>query len=58
MILHANAALSRRQRERLVSLVVAGATITAAAELTAGFPQRPYEDLRTRRTEAPALDPR
>ena len=31
MILHANAALSRRQRERLVALVVAGATITAAA---------------------------
>jgi transposase InsO family protein len=31
MILHANAALSRRQRERLVSLVFAGTTITAAA---------------------------
>ena len=31
MILHANAALSRRQRERLVALVVSGATITAAA---------------------------
>jgi transposase InsO family protein len=31
MILHANAALSRRQRERLVSLVLAGMTITAAA---------------------------
>jgi hypothetical protein len=31
MILHANAALSRRQRERLVSLVFAGATISAAA---------------------------
>ena len=31
MILHANAALSRRQRERLVSLVFAGMTITAAA---------------------------
>jgi transposase InsO family protein len=31
MILHANAALSRRQRERLVALVGAGATITAAA---------------------------
>ena len=31
MILHANAALSRRQRERLVALVLAGATITAAA---------------------------
>src|SRR5512132_1134345 len=31
MILHANAALSRRQRERLVALVFAGATITAAA---------------------------
>jgi transposase InsO family protein len=31
MILHANAALSRRQRERLVSLVAAGTTITAAA---------------------------
>ncbi len=31
MILHANAALSRRQRERLVALVCAGATITAAA---------------------------
>jgi len=31
MILHANAALSRRQRERLVALVSAGATITAAA---------------------------
>jgi transposase len=31
MILHANAALSRRQRERLVSLVGAGMTITAAA---------------------------
>jgi transposase InsO family protein len=31
MILHANAALSRRQRERLVRLVCAGATITAAA---------------------------
>jgi transposase InsO family protein len=31
MILHANAALSRRQRERLVALVVAGTTITAAA---------------------------
>jgi transposase len=31
LILHANAALSRRQRERLVSLVVAGTTITAAA---------------------------
>jgi transposase-like protein len=31
MVLHANAALSRRQRERLVSLVFAGATITAAA---------------------------
>src|SRR2546422_11732987 len=30
MILHANAALSRRQRERLVALVLAGATITAA----------------------------
>jgi transposase-like protein len=35
MILHANAALSRRQRERLVSLVFAGTTITAAA-LVAG----------------------
>jgi transposase InsO family protein len=33
MILHANAALSRRQRERLVSLVAAGMTITAAALL-------------------------
>jgi transposase InsO family protein len=33
MILHANAALSRRQRERLVSVVAAGATITAAAVL-------------------------
>ena len=33
MILHANAALSRRQRERLVSLVAAGLTITAAAVL-------------------------
>ena len=31
MNLHANAALSRRQRERLVSLVAAGMTITAAA---------------------------
>jgi transposase InsO family protein len=31
MILHANAALSRRQRERLVALVSAGTTITAAA---------------------------
>jgi transposase InsO family protein len=31
MILHANAALSRRQRERLVALVGAGRTITAAA---------------------------
>jgi transposase InsO family protein len=31
MILHANAALSRRQRERLVLLVGAGMTITAAA---------------------------
>jgi transposase InsO family protein len=31
MILHANAALSRRQRERLVSLVGAGMTVTAAA---------------------------
>lgn len=31
MILHANAALSRRQRERLVALVCAGVTITAAA---------------------------
>jgi transposase InsO family protein len=31
MILHANAVLSRRQRERLVGLVIAGATITAAA---------------------------
>jgi transposase InsO family protein len=31
MILHANAALSRRQRERLVRLVFAGATITTAA---------------------------
>jgi transposase-like protein len=31
MILHANAALSRRQRERLVRLVFAGVTITAAA---------------------------
>jgi transposase InsO family protein len=31
MILHANAALSRRQRERLVSLVAAGMTITAGA---------------------------
>jgi len=30
MILHAHAALSRRQRERLVSLVCAGTTITAA----------------------------
>jgi transposase len=33
MILHANAALSHRQRERLVSLVAAGMTITAAALL-------------------------
>jgi transposase InsO family protein len=31
MFLHANAALSRRQRERLVALVLAGTTITAAA---------------------------
>jgi transposase InsO family protein len=31
MILHANAALSGRQRERLVALVLAGKTITAAA---------------------------
>ncbi|HET7573762.1 MAG TPA: IS481 family transposase [Solirubrobacterales bacterium] len=31
MILHANAALSRRQRERLVGLVFAGVTITSAA---------------------------
>ena len=31
MILHGNAALSHRQRERLVALVFAGATITAAA---------------------------
>jgi transposase InsO family protein len=33
MILHANAALSRRQRERLVDFVAAGVTITAAAVL-------------------------
>jgi len=33
MILHANAALSRRQRERLVSLVAGALTITAAAVL-------------------------
>ena len=33
MILHANAALSRRQRERLVALVADGVTITAAALL-------------------------
>jgi transposase InsO family protein len=33
MVLHANAALSRRQRERLVALVLAGLTITAAAAL-------------------------
>jgi transposase-like protein len=33
MVLHANAALSRRQRERLVALVLAGVTITAAAAL-------------------------
>ena len=33
MILRANAALSRRQRERLVSLVAAGTTIAAAAVL-------------------------
>jgi transposase InsO family protein len=31
MILHGNAALSRRQRERLILLVAAGVTITAAA---------------------------
>jgi hypothetical protein len=31
MIFHANAALIRRQRERLVALVLAAATITAAA---------------------------
>ena len=31
MVLHANAVLSRRQRERLVGLVCTGATITAAA---------------------------
>jgi len=31
MILHANAALSRRQRERLISLVAAGTTIKAAS---------------------------
>ena len=31
MILHANAALSRRQRERLLALVLGGTTITAAA---------------------------
>ena len=31
MILHANAALSHRQRERLVALVLAGVTISAAA---------------------------
>ncbi len=31
MFLHANAALSRRQRERLVRLVIAGSTISAAA---------------------------
>ena len=31
MILHANAALSGRQRERLIALVLAGTTITAAA---------------------------
>jgi transposase-like protein len=31
MILHANAVLSRRQRRRLVALVFAGATVTAAA---------------------------
>jgi leucine-zipper of insertion element IS481 len=30
MILHANAALSRRQRERLIALVLTGTTITAA----------------------------
>jgi hypothetical protein len=33
MVLHANAALSRRQRERLVALVLAGLTSTAAAAL-------------------------
>lgn len=33
MVLHANAALSRRQRERLVAFVLAGVTITAAAAL-------------------------
>jgi transposase InsO family protein len=31
LIVHANAALSRRQRRRLVSLVLAGMTVTAAA---------------------------
>jgi transposase-like protein len=33
MFLHANAVLSRRQRERLVALVFAGVTITAASRL-------------------------
>jgi transposase InsO family protein len=33
VILHANAALSRRQRERLIGFVLAGMTITAAAGL-------------------------
>jgi transposase-like protein len=33
LILHANAVLSHRQRERLVNLVSAGMTITAAAAL-------------------------
>jgi hypothetical protein len=40
MILHANAALGRRQRERLVSLVAAGMTITAAALVVGCFRQR------------------
>lgn len=40
MILHANAALSRRQPARLIALVAAGVTITAAA-LVVGYSRQP-----------------
>ena len=54
MILHANAALSHRQRERLVLLVGAGLTITAAALVVGCSRQTASKWERTTRAASPS----
>jgi ATP-dependent Clp protease, protease subunit len=51
LILHANAVLSHRQRERLVGLVVAGMTITAAMSSFTSWPRNTMRSMQYVRSD-------